>query len=53
MKQMNDTLQFESRAELQEMMEMVTKYIRAYPADKDNAIVRDFYYKLELMEMTW
>lgn len=50
MKQINGTLEFESLAELEEM---VTKYIRAYPAEKDNAIIKDFYYKLELMEMTW
>ena len=53
MKQINGTLEFESPAELEEMMEMVTKYISAYPAEKDNAIIKDFYYKLELMKMTW
>lgn len=53
MKQKNDTIQFESRAELGELIKMIERYLEAYPEEKDNEFIKDFYGKLDLMEMIW
>jgi hypothetical protein len=48
-----DTIQFESRSELQELINIIEKYVDAYPREKDNRVLKDFYNKLDVMEMEW
>lgn len=49
----SDTIQFESRVEVIEMMEIIDKYLKAYPKDKNNEFIQTLYGKLDIMEMAW
>ena len=53
MKKDMDTIQFESRLELGELSKMIEKYVDAYPKEKDNATIKEFYNLLDVMEMEW
>lgn len=48
-----DKVQFEYRAEVQEMMRVLEKYVDAYPKEKDNQTVKEFYNLLDAMNMGW
>lgn len=48
-----DTIQFESRAELGELLRMIEKYMEQNPKEKDNQTVRQLYNYLDVMEMEW
>lgn len=47
-----DKIQFESRREIENMMEVINKYKEQNPKD-DNETVNQFYGYLEAMHMTW
>lgn len=53
MKRIMDKVQFEYRAEVQEMMNVLEKYVDAYPKEKDNQTVKQFYNFLDVMDMEW
>jgi hypothetical protein len=53
MKKNMDTIQFESRAEVGELIKVLEKYVDAYPKDKDNPTVKNLYNLLDVMEMEW
>lgn len=53
MKVHNDTVQFEERAELQKILNVMDAYFEQNPKEKDNEVLRDFYNKLDMMEMAW
>lgn len=48
-----DVIQFESIVEIRELLEMIEKYINAYPKEKDNNTIKRFYDLLDVMEMEW
>ena len=48
-----DTIQFETRAEVEEVMEAIGKYVSAFPAEKDNQTLKRLYELLDVMDMTW
>lgn len=48
-----DTIQFESRAEVGELIRVLEKYVEAYPKEKDNQTVKELYNLLDVMEMEW
>lgn len=48
-----DTIQFESRAEVGELIRVLEKYVDAYPKEKDNKTVKELYNLLDVMEMEW
>ena len=48
-----DTIQFESRAEVGELIKVLEKYVDAYPKEKDNQTVKELYNLLDVMEMEW
>lgn len=48
-----DVIRFESRAEIEETMRVLEKYVDAYPKEKDNRIVRELYNLLDVMHMSW
>lgn len=48
-----DVIRFESRAEIEETMRVLEKYVDAYPKEKDNRIVKDLYDLLDVMDMSW
>lgn len=53
MKSEMDKIRFESKRELQDLMEVVVKYVDAYPKEKNNETLKRFYDLLDVMEMTW
>lgn len=48
-----DTIQFEYRAEVQELMNVVGKYVSEHPEEKNNQTLKEFYEKLDVMDMSW
>lgn len=48
-----DTIQFERRAEIQEMIKVIDKYIEENPKEKDNKTLNEFYNLLDVMYMVW
>lgn len=53
MKKNMDSIQFESRAEVGEIIRVLEKYVDAYPKEKDNKTVKEMYNLLDVMEMEW
>lgn len=53
MKRNMDKIQFESRKEVGEMIRLIEKYVDAYPKEKDNKTLKEFYNLLDVMEMEW
>ena len=45
-----DTIQFESRREIEAVMEALDKWLESHPNDKT---VEDLYNKLDVMHMNW
>lgn len=48
-----DTIQFESRAELHELMKMVDQYVKQNPKEKQNKTLERFFDLLDAMDMEW
>ena len=53
MKQNNDTIKFEYRAEVQELMKVINRYVKQNPEEKKNEILKEFFEKLDDMDMCW
>lgn len=53
MKKKLDTIQFESRTEIQELMKVIYKYVRQNPAEKKNKTLKQFFNLLDLMNIEW
>lgn len=53
MKLCGDKIQFEYRSELHEIMKMIEKYIETYPEEKNNEVIKEFYGKVDTLDMTW
>lgn len=53
MQKIMDKIQFDYRAEVQEMIRVIEKYVDAYPKEKDNDTVKQFYNFLDVMDMEW
>ena len=53
MKRSMDTIQFERRSEVREMLNIIEKYVDAYPKEKDNKVLKSLYDKLDVMDMEW
>lgn len=52
MKRQMDKIQFESRAELGELLNALKKYMDEHPNDK-NKSVKELYSLLDIMEFEW
>lgn len=53
MKKSLDTIKFESRSELEELMKAINKYIKQNPSEKDNRTLERLYDLLDTMHMEW
>lgn len=53
MKAHNDTVQFEERAEMQIILNALDIYFEQNKKEKENPVLREFYKKLDGMDMTW
>ena len=48
-----DKIQFEHRYEIQELMNVIDKYVKQNPDEKNNKILEEFFNKLDAMDMSW
>lgn len=48
-----DKIQFEQRYEIQELMNVIDKYVKQNPDEKNNKILEEFFNKLDAMDMSW
>ena len=53
MKKDMDCIQFESRRELEELMQVIDKYVKQNPAEKNNKTLERFFNLLDVMHMEW
>lgn len=53
MKKNMDTIQFESRREIQTLMEVIDKYVKQNPKEKENKTLERFFDLLDVMDMEW
>lgn len=53
MKRNMDTIQFENRSEIHELMEIINKYVKQNPAERKNETLKRFFDALNVMEMEW
>lgn len=53
MKKDMDKIQFESRREIEMIMEVIAKYITQNPEEKENTTLKEFYGQLEAMHLSW
>ena len=48
-----DKIQFEYRAEIQELMKVIDKYVKQNPSEKENKTLERFFDLLDVMDMEW
>ena len=53
MRRSSDQITFESSSEIEELMEVIAKYVKQNPSEKDNDILKRFYYLLEELTFIW
>ncbi len=53
MKKDMDKIQFEYRAEIQELMKVIDKYVKQNPSEKENKTLERFFDLLDVMDMEW
>lgn len=53
MKRKLDTIQFENRAEINELMMIIDKYVSQNPREKENKILKNFFNLLDVIDMEW
>ena len=53
MKKEMDKVQFEYRYEVQELKRVSDKYVKQYPAEKENKTLERFFDLLDVMDMEW
>ncbi len=53
MKRDFDKIAFEDLEEVECLLDMIAKYVKQNPKEKNNETLKRFYYFLEDMEFTW
>lgn len=53
MKKNMDKIQFESRNEIVNLMEVINKYVEQNPKEKQNKTLEQFFDLLDVMHMEW
>lgn len=48
-----DTIKFENRREVQELIKMIDKYMKQNPKEKENKTLERFFDLLDVMDMEW
>lgn len=48
-----DTITFESRSEIQELMKVIDRYVKQNPEEKENKTLERFFDLLDIMELEW
>lgn len=47
------SIEFEYRYELQVLMEVIAKYVKQNPEEKNNKTLERFFHLLDVMDMEW
>lgn len=53
MKLQNDTVRFEERSEVQKILNALDDYFEQNPEEKNDEALREFYNKLNVLDMCW
>lgn len=53
MKKDMDCIQFESRYEIEEIMQVIDKYVKQNPSEKKNKTLERLFDLLDIMHMEW
>ena len=53
MKRQMDKIQFEFRYEVQELMQVIDRYVKQNPGEKENKTLERFFDLLDVMDMEW
>ena len=53
MKRNMDTIQFEYRKEVEEIINVISKYVEQNPEEKNNETLKRLYDLLDIMDMEW
>lgn len=48
-----DKIQFESRHEVRELIQVIDKYVKQNPKEKENKTLERFFDLLDVMDMEW
>lgn len=48
-----DKIQFESRNEIRELMDVIDKFVKQNPSEKSNETLKRFFDCLDTMDMSW
>lgn len=48
-----DTVKFEYRYEVQELMKVINRYVEQNPSEKENKTLERFFDLLDVMDMEW
>lgn len=48
-----DKIQFESRIEIRELMEVINKYVKQNPSENGNETLKRFFDCLDTIDMSW
>lgn len=48
-----DTIKFESRREVETLMDVISKYVEQTPEAKKNDTLRQFYDLLDIIDLEW
>lgn len=48
-----DTIQFEYKEEVEELLKVINKYVKQNPKEKQNKILKDFFYLIDDIDMWW
>lgn len=53
MKRTMDTIKFDYRYEVQELMKMIDKFIKQNPSERNNKVLENFFDLLDAMDLEW
>lgn len=53
MKKDMDTIKFESRSEIRNLMKVINRYVKQNPEEKENKTLERFFDLLDCMDMEW
>lgn len=53
MKRSLDTIQFEYRKEINDLMKVIDRYVKDHPEEKKNETLHQFFNLLDVMDMEW
>lgn len=53
MQRTGDTIQFEHKHEVEELLKIINKYVKQNPKEKQNETLKQFFYLIDDIDMFW